>query len=95
MILERPFGRNLASAREIATNIEDKFYEDQIYRIDHYLGKDTIQNLLVLRFANLFFDPLWKRENIHCVEITFQEPYGVTGFGDYFDRYGIVRYVCV
>jgi glucose-6-phosphate 1-dehydrogenase len=65
--------------------------ERQLYRIDHYLGKEIVQNLMVMRFANRFLSPLWNRENIANVQIIFKEPFGVEGRGGYFDNYGIIR----
>ena len=67
------------------------FNEDQIYRIDHYLGKEMVQNLLILRFANRFLSPLWNREHIESVLITMKEPFGTGGRGGYFDEFGIIR----
>jgi glucose-6-phosphate 1-dehydrogenase len=65
--------------------------EPQLYRIDHYLGKEIVQNLMVMRFANRFLSPLWNRENVANVQIIFKEPFGVEGRGGYFDHYGIIR----
>ena len=67
------------------------FEEDQIYRIDHYLGKEMVQNLLVLRFSNLFLEPLWSKEHIKSIIITFKENIGTQGRGGYFDEFGIIR----
>ncbi|XP_019185365.1 PREDICTED: glucose-6-phosphate 1-dehydrogenase, cytoplasmic isoform-like [Ipomoea nil] len=91
IVVEKPFGRDLASAEELSAQIGELFDEPQIYRIDHYLGKELVQNLLVLRFANRFFLPLWNRDNIDSVQIVFREDFGTEGRGGYFDQYGIIR----
>ncbi|CAK9179348.1 unnamed protein product, partial [Ilex paraguariensis] len=91
IVVEKPFGKDLASAEELSSQIGELFDEAQIYRIDHYLGKELVQNLLVLRFANRFFLPLWNRDNIDNVQIVFREDFGTEGRGGYFDEYGIIR----
>ncbi|XP_062105530.1 glucose-6-phosphate 1-dehydrogenase 6, cytoplasmic [Humulus lupulus] len=91
VVVEKPFGRDLASAEELSSQIGELFDESQLYRIDHYLGKELVQNLLVLRFANRFFLPLWNRDNIDNVQIVFREDFGTDGRGGYFDQYGIIR----
>ncbi|KAI4350564.1 hypothetical protein L6164_005011 [Bauhinia variegata] len=91
IIVEKPFGRDLQSAEQLSTQIGELFDEPQIYRIDHYLGKELVQNMLVLRFANRFFLPLWNRDNIDNVQIVFREDFGTEGRGGYFDQYGIIR----
>ncbi len=91
VIIEKPFGRDLASARELSDVVSGIFPEDQVYRIDHYLGKETVQNILVFRFANGIFEPLWNRNYIDHVQITVAEDIGVEGRGDYFEEAGIVR----
>ncbi|KHG01601.1 Glucose-6-phosphate 1-dehydrogenase-2C cytoplasmic-like protein [Gossypium arboreum] len=91
IVVEKPFGRDLGSAEELSSQIGELFDEPQIYRIDHYLGKELVQNLLVLRFANRFFLPLWNRDNIDNVQIVFREDFGTEGRGGYFDEYGIIR----
>ncbi|CAA3009820.1 glucose-6-phosphate 1-dehydrogenase, cytoplasmic isoform [Olea europaea subsp. europaea] len=91
IVVEKPFGKDLASAEELSSQIGELFNEPQIYRIDHYLGKELVQNLLVLRFANRFFLPLWNRDNIDNVQIVFREDFGTEGRGGYFDEYGIIR----
>lgn len=93
MIVEKPFGRDLESSSQLSRHISGLFHEEQIYRIDHYLGKEMVQNLLVLRFANRLFVPLWNRDNIASVVISFKEPFGTEGRGGYFDEFGIIRYV--
>lgn len=91
IVVEKPFGKDLESAEQLSTQIGELFEEPQIYRIDHYLGKELVQNLLVLRFANRFFLPLWNRDNIDNVQIVFREDFGTDGRGGYFDEYGIIR----
>ncbi|KAK9272587.1 hypothetical protein L1049_002961 [Liquidambar formosana] len=91
IVVEKPFGKDLDSSEKLSTQIGELFEEPQIYRIDHYLGKELVQNLLVLRFANRFFLPLWNRDNIDNVQIVFREDFGTDGRGGYFDEYGIIR----
>jgi len=91
LIVEKPFGRDLASARQLSADLHESFAEDQIYRIDHYLGKETVQNLLVFRFANGIFEPLWNRQYIDHVQITVAESIGVEGRGAYYEESGALR----
>lgn len=91
VIVEKPFGRDSASSRELSDGLSKHLKEEQIYRIDHYLGKELIENLTVLRFANLVFEPLWSRQYIRNVQVIFSEDFGTEGRGGYFDQYGIVR----
>ena len=91
LIIEKPFGYDLASAQALDEEIHHHFQEHQIYRIDHYLGKETVQNLLVLRFSNAMFEPLWNRNFIEYVEITGAEFLGVEERGGYYDGSGAVR----
>ncbi|VDN96438.1 unnamed protein product [Rodentolepis nana] len=91
LIIEKPFGRDLESARQLSSHLNGLFTEQQIYRIDHYLGKEMVQNLLILRFANMIFSPLWNREHISNVTISFKEPFGTAGRGGYFDNFGVIR----
>ncbi len=91
VVVEKPFGHDLASSRELDAQLHAHFKEGQIYRIDHYLGKETVQNLLVLRFANTIFEPLWNRNMIDFVEITAAESLGVEKRGGYYDQAGAVR----
>jgi len=91
IVLEKPLGRDLASASEINDQVGKCFAENQIYRIDHYLGKETVQNLLALRFANSLFEPLWKRGVVDHVQITVAEDLGVGGRIDFYDRVGALR----
>jgi glucose-6-phosphate 1-dehydrogenase len=88
IVVEKPFGKDLESAEQLSSQIGELFDESQIYRIDHYLGKELVQNMLVLRFANRFFLPLWNRDNIENVQIVFREDFGTEGRGGYFDEYG-------
>lgn len=91
LIIEKPFGYDLESAKELNKNLLQDYQEDQIYRIDHYLGKETVQNLLVTRFSNSIFEPLWNRNYIHRVEITSAESVGVEKRGGYYDGAGALR----
>lgn len=91
LIVEKPFGYNLDTAQALNEALHRYFKESQIYRIDHYLGKETVQNLLVTRFANSIFEPLWNRNYIHHVEITNAESVGVEKRGGYYDRSGALR----
>ena len=91
LVLEKPIGKDLASAMAINEGVGAVFEEHAIYRIDHYLGKETVQNLLVLRFANALFEPVWSRNAIDHVQITVSEDIGLEGRADYYDRSGAVR----
>jgi glucose-6-phosphate 1-dehydrogenase len=91
LVLEKPIGTDLKSAQEINEGVGAVFDEGAIYRIDHYLGKETVQNLLVLRFANTLFEPIWSRHAIDHVQITVAESLGLEGRADYYDRSGAVR----
>lgn len=89
--LEKPLGRDQASAEQINDRLSAVFKEEQIYRIDHYLGKETVQNLLALRFGNALFEPLWRSERINDVQITIAESLGVEGRGGFYDQTGALR----
>lgn len=91
IIVEKPFGYSLETAKELNKGLQKYFNESQIYRIDHYLGKETVQNLLVTRFANSIFEPLWNRNYIHHIEITNAESVGVGSRGGYYDKSGALR----
>lgn len=117
MIVEKPFGRDLGSSEELSAHLSALFREEQIYRMDHYLGKEMVQSLMVLRcvgdtgghrghgggtrghtltlthprFGNRIFGPIWNRDNVACVVLTFKEPFGTEGRGGYFDDFGIIR----
>jgi glucose-6-phosphate 1-dehydrogenase len=91
VVIEKPFGRDRRSSDELVTEMGKVFREAQTFRIDHYLGKEVIQNLMVLRFANLVFEPIWNRKYIRSVQISWKEDLSVEGRGGYFDHYGIVR----
>jgi len=91
LIVEKPFGRDLKSCEDMLASLSNEFDESQMFRIDHYLGKEMVQNLLILRFGNLWFERMWNRDNIQCVILTFKEPFGTDGRGGYFDNYGIIR----
>ena len=91
IIIEKPFGHDLASAKELNVEVAKVFDEEQVYRIDHYLGKETVQNLMVFRFANGIFEPIWNRRYIDHVQITNAEAIGVEGRGGYYDTAGVLR----
>ncbi len=91
LVVEKPFGRDLASAKKLNALLHEHFREDQIYRIDHYLGKETVQNLLVFRFANAIFESLWNRERVQSVEIHVAEDLGVGTRAGYYDKSGATR----
>ncbi len=91
VVIEKPFGFDLESAHKLNTVVHDVFEETEAYRIDHYLGKETVQNLMVLRFANSIFEPIWNRNYVKCVQITVAEEVDVAGRGAYYDRSGVVR----
>jgi glucose-6-phosphate 1-dehydrogenase len=91
VVLEKPIGHDLASAREVNDSVGEVFTEQQIFRIDHYLGKETVQNLLALRFANSIFERLWNTDVIDHVQITVAETVGLEGRGGYFDKAGVLR----
>ncbi|MEM9130010.1 MAG: glucose-6-phosphate dehydrogenase, partial [Pseudomonadota bacterium] len=91
VVVEKPFGRDRASAKELNATLAKYFNEDQIYRIDHYLGKETVQNLMAIRFGNLLFEPVWNSQYIDHIQITVAERVGVDGRGEYYDRSGAMR----
>ena len=91
VIVEKPFGRDLESARALNAFIADRFDEAQVFRIDHYLGKETVQNILVFRFGNAIFEPLWNRNHIDHVQITAAESIGVERRGGFYDATGVIR----
>jgi glucose-6-phosphate 1-dehydrogenase len=91
LVVEKPFGYDLETCLNLNRELHEAFNENQIYRIDHYLGKETVQNLLVMRFSNGFFEPLWNRNYIHHVEITSAESIGVENRGNYYEGAGALR----
>jgi glucose-6-phosphate 1-dehydrogenase len=91
LIVEKPFGRDRASARELNEQLGRHFAEDEVFRIDHYLGKETVQNMLALRFANGIFEPIWNRQFIDHVQITVAETIGIEGRADYYEQAGAIR----
>ncbi|NRB03324.1 MAG: glucose-6-phosphate dehydrogenase, partial [Rhodobacteraceae bacterium] len=91
IVVEKPFGRDLTSAKELNRDLAQYFDEGQIYRIDHYLGKETVQNLMAVRFGNVLFEPLWNSQYVDHIQITVAESVGVGGRGEYYDRSGAMR----
>uniref|UniRef100_UPI00356194C9 glucose-6-phosphate dehydrogenase n=1 Tax=Actibacterium sp. TaxID=1872125 RepID=UPI00356194C9 len=91
IVVEKPFGHDLSTARELNQTLAEHFDEHQIYRIDHYLGKETVQNLMAVRFANMLFEPLWNARNVDHIQITVAETVGVGGRAEYYDRSGAMR----
>jgi glucose-6-phosphate 1-dehydrogenase len=91
LVVEKPFGTDLASARALSAHLQARLSEEQIYRIDHYLGKETVQNLLTLRFGNAIFEPLWNRRYVEHVQITVGETEGIGRRGEFYDRTGALR----
>ncbi|WP_163850392.1 glucose-6-phosphate dehydrogenase [Pseudooceanicola aestuarii] len=91
IVVEKPFGRDLDSARALNVTLAQHFDESQIYRIDHYLGKETVQNLMAVRFGNMLFEPLWNSQYVDHIQITVAETVGVGGRGEYYDKSGAMR----
>jgi glucose-6-phosphate 1-dehydrogenase len=91
IVVEKPFGKDLASARALNATLAEHFAEGQIYRIDHYLGKETVQNLMAVRFGNILFEPLWNAQFVDHIQITVAETVGVGGRGAYYDKSGAMR----
>ncbi|KAF8195871.1 glucose-6-P dehydrogenase [Mycena galopus ATCC 62051] len=91
IIVEKPFGKDLDSARQLLNSLKQYWSEEETYRIDHYLGKEMVKNILVLRFANIAMASMWDKSHISNVQITFKEPFGTEGRGGYFDEFGMIR----
>ena len=91
VVIEKPFGRDLQSAQDLNRHIHQYFREDQVYRIDHYLAKETVQNILMFRFANAIFEPIWNRRYVDHVQITVAETLGVEHRAVYYEQAGVLR----
>src|SRR4029079_8799810 len=91
IVIEEPFGHDIASARELNDQVMQVFEESQVYRIDHYLGKETVQNLMVFRFANGIFEPIWNRRYVDHVQITVAEELGIESRAAYYEEAGALR----
>ena len=91
IVVEKPFGRDLKSSQQLNATLSEHFSEKQIYRIDHYLGKETVQNLMAIRFGNMLFEPLWNAQYVDHIQITVAETVGVGGRGEYYDKSGAMR----
>ncbi|OBZ83572.1 Glucose-6-phosphate 1-dehydrogenase [Choanephora cucurbitarum] len=91
IIIEKPFGKDLESSNQLSKDISKLFSEEEVFRIDHYLGKEMCKNLLNVRFSNAIFNAIWSKEHIESVQVTLKEPFGSEGRGGYFDEYGIIR----
>lgn len=94
IIIEKPFGKDTDSCREMMSALKEQWSEDETYRIDHYLGKEMVKNVLLLRFGNVWLESSFNKNFISNVQITFKEPFGTEGRGGYFDEFGIIRDVC-
>lgn len=91
IIIEKPFGRDYNTAKDLQKNLSPLFNENEIYRIDHYLGKELVKNILQIRFSNTFLNASWNKQFIESIQISFKEPFGTEGRGGYFDSFGIIR----
>ncbi|KAJ1947125.1 Glucose-6-phosphate 1-dehydrogenase [Linderina pennispora] len=91
IIIEKPFGHDSESSKQLSQDIGALFEEKEVFRIDHYLGKEMVKNIMTLRFANVFYEAVWNRHYVSNIQITFKEPFGTEGRGGYFDEFGIIR----
>lgn len=94
VIVEKPFGKDTESCRELIKGLKEQFTEEETFRIDHYLGKEMVKNMLVSRFANMALAAGFDKNSVSNVQITFKEPFGTEGRGGYFDEFGMIRDVC-
>jgi glucose-6-phosphate 1-dehydrogenase len=94
VIVEKPFGKDTESCRELIKGLKEQFTEEETFRIDHYLGKEMVKNMLVSRFANMALAAGFDKNSVSSVQITFKEPFGTEGRGGYFDEFGMIRDVC-